>query len=525
LLQSELPGAPEIDGRADVFLQLNGNNSRPETGIVRLDIPDGQISMAHSDNSQHIIPLEGTFLEVKLEAATLTGVATVPALNENFKPVLVNVEMTGYEDLSALPLDLPIKGKLVAGGDDLSLLSLITPELESLLGSFDIDINIAGTLHEPQFQGKAEITNASYQFLDLGIAIDDINLVGTNMPDFGYEINGQLRSGDGIIQAEASVQQITREGIELTAELSGENFEMVNLPELWAIVNPTIQSRLSVGNQYYQGDIMIPAALIDLDEAVNTAAISDDEIVDGKKLNDQTEVVNQHISVNVSLGDEVEIRGMRITGKLSGQLFLSNINTNNILVADGEIAIIDGKFAAYGQELTISEGRLIYNKVSIENPTLSVKAIRNVDDITVGVSVSGYLSSPTVTLFSSSSLPQEEILSYIVFGRPLNSLTSGEGQDLIGAATALGISKSGLLTEKIASTFGLDQFSLSGSTAQDASIVVGKYINPRLYLSYGLGIVDRISTARLNYKLSNSFSLEAERGQEAGVDVFYNIEK
>jgi translocation and assembly module TamB len=107
----------------------------------------------------------------------------------------------------------------------------------------------------------------------------------------------------------------------------------------------------------------------------------------------------------------------------------------------------------------------------------------------------------------------------------LNSLTSGEGQDLIGAATALGISKSGLLTEKIASTFGLDQFSLSGSTAQDASIVVGKYINPRLYLSYGLGIVDRISTARLNYKLSNSFSLEAERGQEAGVDVFYNIEK
>lgn len=525
LLQSQLPGAPEIAGQADIILHIEGQDTRPESGVMKVDITDSNITLKLADETQQSIPLSGSFIELQLQSGILNGMAEIPAINQNFKPITAHIEISGYEDFSVLPVDLPLSGGLVAGGNDLSLLSIISPELQSLEGSFDIDVNIAGTMQEPQILGKAEISDASYEFLDLGIGITDINLLGTNTPDYEYEINGKLKSGEGLLQAEAHVQQITEKGIELMARLTGENFEMVNLPELWAIVNPDIQSRLTLSDQYYDGNIMIPAAIIDLDEAVTAVVISDDEIIDGKKANEKKSMVNQHISVNISLGDEIEIRGMGISGKLVGSLILSNINTNNVLVADGEIEIINGNYSAYGQELTIAEGKLVYNKVSLENPIISIRATRNVVGVIVGIAVNGYLSSPVVTLFSSANLPQEEILSYIVFGRPLNSLTSGEGQDLIGAATSLGIRKSGLLTEKLASMFGLDQLNLSGSTAQNASIVVGKYINPRLYLSYGLGIVDRISTARLNYKLSNKFSLEAERGQETGVDVFYNLEK
>lgn len=525
LLQSQLPGAPEIDGQADIILHIEGQGPRPDSGLMKVGITDSNITLKLADETQQSIPLSGSFVELKLQSGILNGMAKISAINQNFKPVTANIEISGYKDFSMFPVDLPISGGLVAGGNDLSLLSIIIPELESLEGSFDVDVNIAGTLQEPQIQGKAEILDASYEFLDLGIGITDINLLGTNTPDYEYEINGQLTSGEGVLKAEAHVQQFTEKGIELMAQLTGENFEMVNLPELWAIVNPDIQSRLTLSDQYYEGNIMIPTAIIDLDEAVTAVVISDDEVVDGMKVNEKKSAVNQHISVNISLGDDIEIRGMGISGKLVGSLSLSNTNTNNVLVADGEIEINNGKYSAYGQELTIAEGKLIYNKVSLENPIISIRATRNVDGLTVGIAVSGYLSSPVVTLFSSANLPQEEILSYIVFGRPLNTLTSGEGQDLIGAATALGIRKSGLLTEKLASMFGLDQFNLSGSTAQNASIVVGKYINPRLYLSYGLGIVDRISTAKLNYKLSNRFSLEAERGQETGFDIFYNLER
>jgi translocation and assembly module TamB len=89
----------------------------------------------------------------------------------------------------------------------------------------------------------------------------------------------------------------------------------------------------------------------------------------------------------------------------------------------------------------------------------------------------------------------------------------------------MGLRNSGFITEKLTSTFGLDQMSITGSNAQTASLIVGKYLNPRLYLSYGLGIFDKISTAKLRYDLSRRFSVEAERGSESGVDIFYKIEK
>ncbi len=525
IFQSQLPGAPVLEGQSDVSFQLSGQEDRPAIGNLRIDVTNGKVTMDTSDEITYDIPLSGSYLQIDLENKLLKGQGEVPAINENFKPVVINLEVSGIENLTN-PLDeLGIQGALTAGGDDLSILSLVAPELETLKGRFDIDLKVSGTMLEPIVQGRADIFDASYDMIDLGIGISDINLMGTNLSENKYEITGRLQSGEGMIQARANITQITDQGLEIRADLTGENFELLNLPEVWAVVSPDIHSILTLNDQYYNGEVSVISGIIDLDEAAATSTLSADEIVDGKKTNDKVNPVNQHINVKVMLGDNIEIKGMGISGKLSGNLNLSNINTNNILVADGEIVINNGRYAAYGQELSIDEGRIIYNKVSLNNPTLSLTTTRIVDDITVGLRVRGYLSSLDITLFSSSNLPQEEILSYIVFGRPLNSLTSGEGQDLIGAATALGIRKSGFLTDKLATMFGLDQLALSGSTTQNASIVVGKYINPKLYLSYGLGIIDKISTAKLNYKLSNKFSLEAERSLETGVDIFYNLER
>ena len=117
-------------------------------------------------------------------------------------------------------------------------------------------------------------------------------------------------------------------------------------------------------------------------------------------------------------------------------------------------------------------------------------------------------------------------LAYLVFGRPVAELTSGEGVNLIGAATALGVKNSGFITRNLSSTFALDTLELSSdSDGENVALTVGKYVTPKIYLSYVVGVMESFYTARIRYNMSRRWSLEAKSGEAVGVDLFYSIEK
>ena len=50
------------------------------------------------------------------------------------------------------------------------------------------------------------------------------------------------------------------------------------------------------------------------------------------------------------------------------------------------------------------------------------------------------------------------------------------------------------------------------------------YLSPSLYVSYGIGLFDPISTLRLRYLLSERWTLQAETGAETGADVVFKVE-
>jgi translocation and assembly module TamB len=162
----------------------------------------------------------------------------------------------------------------------------------------------------------------------------------------------------------------------------------------------------------------------------------------------------------------------------------------------------------------------------ITEPALDLRAQREIDALTVGITVSGTASTPEISLFSSPALPQDRILSYLVMGKPLNELSTTEGSSLLGTAASLGLRNNDIVTGRIARTFGLDQLSLeSGATLGDTSVVIGKYLTPKLYLSYGIGLFEPVGTTRLRYEINRRWSIQAEQSEETGVDVFYRIER
>ena len=75
-----------------------------------------------------------------------------------------------------------------------------------------------------------------------------------------------------------------------------------------------------------------------------------------------------------------------------------------------------------------------------------------------------------------------------------------------------------------ASTSGLDDVGVTQDAADHAELVLGKYLSPRLYVSYGISLVDEINTMKLRYTISDRWVISAESGSESAADIEYRIE-
>jgi translocation and assembly module TamB len=140
--------------------------------------------------------------------------------------------------------------------------------------------------------------------------------------------------------------------------------------------------------------------------------------------------------------------------------------------------------------------------------------------------IKGTLRSPEVTLFSEPPMAESEALSYLVLGRPLGEASRAEGDVVSKAATSLGLRGGNFLAQRIASTFGLDEARIqTGRSLQQASLVAGKYLSPKLYAAYGIGLFDHANTFRVRYLLSSRWTLVGETGRATSADLLYRLER
>jgi len=158
--------------------------------------------------------------------------------------------------------------------------------------------------------------------------------------------------------------------------------------------------------------------------------------------------------------------------------------------------------------------------------------------ITVGVRVNGALKLAKIQLFSEpDTLAQADILSLLVLGRTLEQATRDESQILLSALSALNLS--GTATKQIGKQLqhglGLDEITVQSATEFDpstqkptehTSLLLGKALSPRLYVSYSIGLINAENTLRVRYKINDKWTLQTDtNGDTSGVDLLYTIEK
>ncbi len=238
------------------------------------------------------------------------------------------------------------------------------------------------------------------------------------------------------------------------------------------------------------------------------------------------------IQVRVTLGDRIQVKSGGIDARLTGNLDLKILGLKpEELSARGEVRLAEGSYNRYGLNLRIERGRFIYAGGTVDNPDLDILALRRSDDvekmynIKVGVAIFGSLKNPKVKLYSQPAIKDEEILSYLVLGRPYDPKAGNLSLLLMGAGGLLaGDSVSTL--DQIKKRVGIDTVDIqSGSGDMTKSMVtIGKYLTPQLYVSYGYGVFSEEQLVKARYRLSKSWEVESFRGSAMGIDLYYRID-
>jgi translocation and assembly module TamB len=276
------------------------------------------------------------------------------------------------------------------------------------------------------------------------------------------------------------------------------------------------------------GKVTIPEADVNLQKLPKggdqaRAASPDVVIVDAQTPQESAEqAIPLYANITVSLGDEVNLTGFGLVAKVTGNLDVRE-RPGTETVGSGDINVT-GTYQAYGQDLTIRQGQLLYASTPLDNPRLRIEATRTVDDVIAGLRIRGSAQSPELTVFSEPPMGQASALSYIVTGKPLDEIGSGEGEgDAVQAATrSLGAAAGGLLAKNVGRRLGADELSVKDDAMLGgAALTVGQYLSPRVYLSYGVGLFEPGEVITLRYKLSRDLSVQAQRGPEdtrAGIE-------
>jgi translocation and assembly module TamB len=536
--------APSLPVRIEAVIEGNGNIRRAPDGALfgeaHLSSTSGRISEAaaspQEDEADALLTYENLKVDAQLAGDTAQGSVST-SLNGGGR--LEGQAMLANLSGAAASID----GRARLTIPDLSPVGLFVPQLANMKGAAEANVAVMGALQDPQITGAVDLRDLEAEVPQVGIKLHQGQIQARMSGANALKLTGSIRSGDGTVTLEGE----TNEAGVLHVRAKGKDFQAANIPGANVIVAPDLTFQRAPDRMQLWGTATIPKAQIDLSKLPKQesgAEISPDVVVidDESPAVEQSKKVPLIVNVGLIIGDkehrgliedvgkekdEVRLIGYGLNARVDGWLDVHE-QPEMPTTGNGEIRLL-GTYKAYGQDLTIEQGRLLFAGQPISDPQVNMVATRTIegDAVKAKLTVAGSAKKPQLEVSADPTMSQTQALSYLVTGKPINDVGSGEGDLVQSAARSLGGAAGNLLAKGLGKRLGVSEIGVQDNEEIGGSaFTVGQYLSPRLYLSYGVGLFEPGQVVTLRYRINEKLSLEASQGplnQKAGIN--YRIEK
>ena len=507
----------EVNFRLDTTQPNKTSAFSGMTAQVNLQTRDGELRYQFADEEPNAYAWETAQLTAELKGEKLEAVFIWDWGAYGDARATTQIDF-GREDIT---------GEVTANFADLAPLEALIPLADDVQGRLAADVQISGKLQQPDVVGQLNLIDGVAKLPRLGIELKAVGARLQSQLGGNIDLRASATSGSGTLLITGDLNNLGSDNWQLLGNVSGENFQVLQQQQIKANISPSIDLTASSEAIRIEGVTRIPYARADIKSLPPSATrVSKDVVIIDDESATETVVAGIPVFINLDLeiGKDVHFNGFGLDSKLVGKLNILQ-SPPRALLTTGYVSVVDGKYKAYGQELEIERGQLLFQG-PYDNPGLDILAVRETPEYEVGLEIEGTLQQPSSRIRPASGLSESQSMAILLTGKPLSEASAGEAYMLLSAVSGLGMSSGPGIQEEIARTLHVDELSINAEDGfEQSSLSVGKFLSPRLFVRYVVGLFDQAFSVEMEYQVTDRLRLEATSGEAQSIDMVYKIER
>jgi len=386
--------------------------------------------------------------------------------------------------------DAPMIAQLRYVGPADTLWRLTGVELFDLSGPVSIAADANGSLGNPTIRGALQAGGARIESATTGTVLTNVQATGRFA---GSRLGIDRFSADagkgGRVTGAGAFDFGAAHGIGIDLRLQADHAVMINRDDIGATVTGPLSFRSEGAGGTIAGDVVLDRSRYRLGQATAASAVPRLNV---REINlppgtgpDPDDVPRQPwtLAIHAHAPDSVRVSGLGLSSEWSADLQIGGQPDNPAIT--GRATLIRGNYEFAGREFQLARGIIRFTGDVPANPALDIEANADSTGLNATIRVTGTALKPEIAFTSTPALPEDELLSRLLFGTSITNLSAPEALQLAAAVAALQDGGNGLNPiNAVRRAAGLDRLRIlpaDPQTGQGTSLAAGKYITRRLY--------------------------------------------
>ncbi|HEV2531319.1 translocation/assembly module TamB domain-containing protein [Phenylobacterium sp.] len=506
----------DLTGKFDATLALQGRGPRLDGTL------DAKLAGARGRGAPAASGVDGAV------RGRLAGDVLTLALNaSNAQGLQANGEVTLPAASSAAPFRVaiarqqPMRGRFSAQGEVRPLWDLLVGGERSLSGNVRTQGTLAGSLAEPRAAGEVAVQNGRFDDGGTGLSLRQVSLTAAFQNTSVDVTQASAVDGHGGAVNGAGRISLERQGVS-SFRLNLKGFRLIDNEQ--ATASATGQAtidRAANGKVRLSGALTIDQANVAARLPTPSGVVAMDVIEKNRPPEmaaalppPSTGGEGWALDVTLKAPQRVLLRGRGLNVELSLDAHVGGTTTHPQL--SGTARVVRGDYDFAGKRFEFDPQSVVYLSTRARDIRLDLLATRDDPTLTAGVHIRGTADKPEITLTSTPSLPNDEVLSQVLFGHTASQLSPLEAAQLASALSALAGGGGLDVIGNLRTFAGLDRLALGGGTSgEGVTVAGGKYLTNDVYLELAGGGREGPS-AQVEWRLKRSLSVVSKVGTQAG---------
>lgn len=417
----------------------------------------------------------------------------------------------------------PFSASVSWSGEVAPLWNLTPFDLHRLTGNADVQGQVAGSLSAPQITGHLTLAGGRYENLEVGTLLKKIE-ISVDLTDEQATLS-QLTATDGKsgkLTGSGSAELDPAAGFPFRLDAELKDLILLRSDEVTGGASGTLSVEGSTEESKLSGRLETGTIEIRIPERLpsEVAKLQVIEVgADGEPLAEQTNAPARAggypvaLDLRVDMPRRVFVRGRGIDSEWKGRLRAKGTVAKPRI--EGQLTLVRGQVSVAGKPFKFDRGTIDFQGTEKIDPTIDLVAVRTSRDLTTQFRLFGRASDPQFEMSSVPDLPEDEIMSRVLFGKSTSQLTAFEAAQVAAAVASLTTGGGGgaNLLDRMRSGVGLDVLrfgttDVSGKETPAAS--AGVYVSDQVYLGVTQGTQADSGSVNVEVELAPHISVESD---------------